>query len=378
MIPPVIPKSCLGLFAAIAFLTFIVSRAAAADATNAVPITNAVPMSAADQAWNRLVEARAARPEPLKQLPDRMYTDKEMHNYYQGLADWAGGIADMARQFYTLYPDHPQAGAAQEGYFATLHQAVELGGTNRIPELEALTAERLKDPKLNEEARFKISLSLLQSVVSGRQYESDDAMRAELETRARALADQYPKRPEGCDYLMKIARRAKPEKMMALAREVMSRTSDEAIKRECRGLVNRGEAVNHPLDLKLTSAKGDPLNLEKFRGKVVVLLFWDSRAKWGSKSVWVVNNLYKSFHSKGLEVWGLNFDEDTNRVNEVLKDIPVEWPQYLDGLAGRTLETRFGVHTLPMCWFVDKKGVLRELTGEGEEEVITQRLLAEP
>lgn len=378
MIPPVTPKNCLRLLAAIAFLNFIVSRSAAADATNAVPATNTVPVSAADQAWKRLVQAREARPEPLKQLPDRMYTDKEIHDYYRGQANWAGEVADMARQFYALYPDHPQAKEAREGYFAMLHQSVELGGTNRIAELEALTAERLKDPKLDDETKFKLSLSLLQSMVSGRQYEGDDAMRAELETRARALADQYPKRPEGCDYLMKIARRAGPGKMSALAREVMTRTTDEAIKHECQGLIRRAEAVNKPLDLKLTSMNGQRLDLEKLHGKVVILLFWDSRAKWGSKSVWVVNNLYQTYHSKGLEVWGLNFDEDTNRVNNVLKDIPVKWPQYLDVPAGRTVQTRFGVHTLPMCWFVDKKGVVRELNSEGEQEVITEKLLAEP
>ena len=158
----------------------------------------------------------------------------------------------------------------------------------------------------------------------------------------------------------------------------MTRTTDEAIKRECQGLIRRAEAVHKPLDLKLTTMNGQPLDLEKLRGKVVILLFWDSRAKWSSKSVWVVNNLYKTYHSKGLEVWGLNFDEDTNRVNNVLKDIPVKWPQYLDVPAGRTIQTRFGVHTFPMCWFVDKKGVLRELNSEGEQEVITEKLLAEP
>jgi hypothetical protein len=372
MSPRLIPKNCLRLLAAVAILNCIVLKSAAVDATNGVPA------SAADQAWNRLVQAREAQPEPLKQLPDRMYTDKEMNDYYQGQANWAGGIADTAKQFYRLYPDHPHAKEAREGYFAMLHQAVGLGGTNLIAELEALTAERLKDTKLDDEARFSLSLGLLQSVVGGRQYEGDDAMRAELETRARALADQYPKRPEGCDYLIKIARRAEPEKMTALARAVMTRTSDEAIKSECQGLIRRAEAVNKPLDLKLTTMNGQPLDLERLRGKVVILLFWDSRSKWGSKSVWVANNLYKDFHSKGLEVWGLNFDDDTNRVNSVLKDIPVNWPQYLDVPAGRTVQTRFGVHTLPMCWFVDKKGVLRELNSEGEQEVLAEKLLAEP
>ena len=137
-------------------------------------------------------------------------------------------------------------------------------------------------------------------------------------------------------------------------------------------------AFNQPLELKLQSMQGEAMDLSRLRGKVVILLFWDSRAKWGSKSVWVVNNLYKTYHARGLEVWGLNFDEDTNRVNEVLKDIPAKWPQYLDGPAGRKIQTRFGVNNLPLCWFVDKKGVLRELNSEGEQEMITEKLLAEP
>ena len=92
------------------------------------------------------------------------------------------------------------------------------------------------------------------------------------------------------------------------------------------------------------------------------LLFWDSSSRFSSKAIWAVNELYKKHHAGGLEVWGLNFDEDQAKALAMLKDANVEWPQYSDVPAGQTVQDRFGIHALPMCWFVDKKGVLRELT----------------
>jgi len=333
--------------------------------------------SAADKAWKALKHARETPPEPLKQLPDRMYTQDEIRNHYTMVAEQAGAVADSAKQFYTQFPDHPQAAEARNIYFDMLHTAVGYSSTNKIAELEAVTAERLKDPKLDEAARLQLSLHLLHSAISGRKYQSDDAMRAELEKRARQLAKDYPGHPDGYNYLLNIARSAAPEKSAALAREILAGSNDVNIKNECQGLINRAAAVGKPLPLSLTLDDGKILDLEKLHGKVVLLLFWDSSTRYSSKAIWAVNDLYKKYHASGLEVWGLNFDEDRAKAISMLKDANVEWPQYLDIPAGRTLQSRFGIHTLPMCWFVDKKGVLRELKGEMDPEGITKRLQAE-
>lgn len=337
----------------------------------------AVTVSAADQAWKALKHACETPPPPLKQLPNRMYTQQEIRDYYTRTAKRAGAVADQAKAFAARYPLCSQAAKAQEIYFNMLHAAVALSSTTKIAELETATAQRQQDPKLDDTARFQLALRLLQSAVSGRQYESDDAMRAELEKRARQLAKDFPAHPDGEKYLLNLAVAADPEKSESLAREVLARSSDVEIKAECQGLINRSGAVGKPLALTLPLKDGKTLDLASLSGKVTLLLFWDSAARFSSKAVWGVNELYKTHHAKGLEVVGLNFDADQSKAADTLADVHPDWPQYYDVAARRTLQARFGVHTLPMCWIVDKKGVLRELHGERDPVGIVDRLLAE-
>ncbi|WP_119325219.1 TlpA family protein disulfide reductase [Capsulimonas corticalis] len=365
------PRNILGLLVATAFFSPNLHSLRAAE------IRRVAGSDSADRAWRALKHDQETPPEPLKQLADRMYSQKEIRDYYARTAERAGAVADEAKQFYAQYPKYPQAVSAREIYFDMLHAAVALSSTTKIAELEAATAERLKDPKIDDAARFQLSLRLLQSAVSGRQYESDDAMRAELERRARRLAQDYPGHPDGDKYLLNLARAAATEKSAALAREILARSRDEKIKAECQGLIRRSAAVNKPLALTLTLSDGKAWDLKQWRGKVALLLFWDSSSRFSPKALWAVNELYKKYHAKGLEVVGLNFDEDQAKATAALKDITLEWPQYRDVPAGRTVQARFGVDTLPMCWFVDKTGVLRERYGERDPDGFTQRLLAE-
>lgn len=305
-----------------------------------------------------------------------MLTAEEISAYYIGLARRAGEVADEARQFYTQHPDDARAGDAREIWFDMLHIAVGLNGTNRVAELEAATAAR-QALAPDEGTRFQLALRLLHSAVTGRQYVDDEAMRAELEQRARKLARDYPSHSEGFNYLLDLARNAAPEKSAVLAREVLTGSGDEKVRAECRGLINRAEAVNHPLTLSLSLADGKRLDLEQYRGRAVLLLFWESSTRFSSKAIWAVNELYKTYHAQGLEAVGLNFDEDQGRAAGVLQDVPVDWPQYFDVPAGRKVQSQFGVHALPMCWLLDKKGVLRELKAERDPEGLVKKMLGE-
>ena len=331
-----------------------------------------------DRVWQTLKHDYETPPKPLMQLPNRMYTEKEIRDYYSRLADRAGAVADESKRFYTRYPRHPQAAEARQMYFEMLHAAVGFSSTRKVPDLEAATAEHLKNPKLDDAARFALSLRLLNSTVSGRQYDGDDAMRAELEVRARQLIRDYPNHPEGYKYLMNLARAAAPEKSIALAREILAESKGAKTIAECQGLIVRSSAIGKPLSLTLALDDSKTFDLDQLRGKVVVLLFWDSSSHYSSKAISVANEyLFQKYHAQGLEVVGLNFDEDQSKALATVKDYNLQWPQYLDGASGWKLRERFGVEDLPLCWFIDKKGVLRELHGERDPVGIAEKLLAE-
>jgi hypothetical protein len=333
--------------------------------------------SPADREWATLKAASETPPVPLENNPDRMLTPQELSVYYAKVSASAGDIADSAKRFFTQHPEHPKAGDARNVYFEMLHAAVSSGGATRVPELEAATAERVKAPGLDEDARFRLSLRLLKDTVAGRQYESNDAMRAELEKRAVKLAADFPEHPEGLEYLLKLARNATPAKSVAMVPEILSTSNDARVKNECQGFINRADAVGKPLCLKLSLPDGSELDLEKMRGKVVCLLFWDTVSEFSEKAVWSVDGLYKNYHSKGVEVWGLNFDENQDKAKVMLQDHHIEWPQYADVAAGRKIQEKFGLYALPTVWLIDKKGVLRELRAERGPDPIIQKLLAE-
>jgi len=341
----------------------------------AEPPANSYP--GADRAWQKLEHDCQTPPEPLKQLPNRMYTQQEIRDYYAKVANRAGEVADEAKEFYAQYPDNPNADVAKDIYFNMLHAAVALSSTTKITELESATEERFKDPKLDDTGRFQLSLRLLQSAVSGRQYEGDDAMRAELEKRAMQLARDYPNHPDGYNYLLNLAKAAEPGKSAELAQEILAGCTDTKVRAECQCLLNRSQAVGKPLELTLATSDGKRIDLQQQQGKVVILLFWDSASQYSPKALWAVNELYKTYHAKGLEVLGLNFDSNKSAEAATLKDVGVTWPQYMDDLSGRILENRFGADTLPMFWMVDKQGVLRELHAERDPEGILKKLLTE-
>jgi hypothetical protein len=338
--------------------------------------TNTPDILGADTAWQTLQHMRETPPAPLKQLTGRMYTPKELQDYYATVADQAGAVADQAKAFYDQFPADARAAQAREIYFNSLHTAVESSSTNRIAELEAATVERQKDPSLDEAGRFQLSLRLLHSVVSGRQYEGNEAMRATLEARARQLAKEYPNHPDGLNFLLDMARVAAPEKSAALAREILADTQDEKIKIECQGMINRLAAMGQPLDWKLALADGTTLDLTQWRGKVVLLFLWDGHSKYSSKGIWAVNNMYKTYHPKGVEFLGLNFDEKRESSDSMLKDNKVEWPQYFD-LPGGKIQHQFGIYSLPVIWLLDKHGALREMHAEHGPMPLLDKLLAE-
>ena len=68
----------------------------------------------------------------------------------------AGTAADKVREFYTKFPAHPKAKDAQAMELKLLDVAVQLGSTNRRPQLLALEDKRLGDPSVAAEEKFML------------------------------------------------------------------------------------------------------------------------------------------------------------------------------------------------------------------------------
>lgn len=102
-------------------------------------------------------------------------------------------------------------------------------------------------------------------------------------------------------------------------------------------------------DLALTYLGTAPV----LKGKPLIVEFWATWCPPCRTSIPHLNELYKKFHSKGLEAVGITREEEAV-VKAFQKDLPMDYPVGIDK-SGK-LSGSFGVKGIPHAMLVDKSG----------------------
>ncbi len=138
------------------------------------------------------------------------------------------------------------------------------------------------------------------------------------------------------------------------------------------------EVRGKPLDLKFTAVDGREVDVSKLQGKVVLIDFW---ATWCGPCVAELPNVlkaYKELHPKGFEIVGISLDSDKAKLEAFVKKEGMEWPQYYDGKGWQNeISTKYGIHSIPAMWLVNKKGMVVSTNARGDLAETVAKLLAE-
>ena len=113
--------------------------------------------------------------------------------------------------------------------------------------------------------------------------------------------------------------------------------------------------TNTPVELKATAIDGWQIDLEKLRGKVVLLDFW---ATWCGPCVQEAPKVvatYNKLHDKGFEIIGISLDQNKESVVRFTKKLGMTWPQYID--EDKTVSLRFGIEAIPTMWGSTRKAI---------------------
>jgi len=138
------------------------------------------------------------------------------------------------------------------------------------------------------------------------------------------------------------------------------------------------QAKRKPLEIAFTATDGRKVDLAALRGKVVLVDFWATWCPPCREETPTIVELHRRLHGRGFEVVGISLDDDKGKLAAYLKQNGMTWPQFYDGEGwDNKFARRFGIHSIPAMWLVNKQGVL--VDGEGRDDLAekVERLLAE-
>lgn len=154
-------------------------------------------------------------------------------------------------------------------------------------------------------------------------------------------------------------------------------------------------AITGELDLRFTAVDGREVDLQKLRGKVVLIDFWATWCVPCMAEMPNVKRIYAAYHDKGFEIIGVSCDiapapSDTPQKARLAKTAAqliefkekngMPWPDYYDGNkhneGGNQLAKRFAITGIPASFLVDQTGQVVALNLKGEKlEAAVKRLL---
>jgi len=112
-------------------------------------------------------------------------------------------------------------------------------------------------------------------------------------------------------------------------------------------------------DFALHAVGGNNVRLSEHRGDVVVLSFWGSRCGQCRMQLAALDNSFKTYHSAGLQVFGVNVDDDQAGALEFARTQKVGFPLLLD--PQKSVARTYVVDNLPMTVLIDRGGAVRQV-----------------
>lgn len=124
-------------------------------------------------------------------------------------------------------------------------------------------------------------------------------------------------------------------------------------------------------------------DLAQYKGKVLYVDFWASWCGPCAQSFPFMNKLDQELRGKGLQVVGINLDENPEDAKAFLDRHPASFINVADASGGQCPQ-EFGVMGMPSTYLIDREGVIRHVSmgfrpGEAEQfRALVKQLLDAP
>lgn len=130
-------------------------------------------------------------------------------------------------------------------------------------------------------------------------------------------------------------------------------------------------------DFVMNDQNGNPLMLNKFKGKIIVLDFWATWCGPCRRELPHFKELWAKYRTKDVVFIGISLDKDLEKWKQFIKTENMDWLHVADGKFWQNaVAQQFGVESIPSVWVLDKSGVIqgKGLYG-GEVETTIEKVL---
>lgn len=110
-------------------------------------------------------------------------------------------------------------------------------------------------------------------------------------------------------------------------------------------------------DFALRGVDGANHRLSEFRGEVVLLSFWAQWCGECRQALGPLNDLYSKYQRAGLEMLGINVDEDPVRAAAAAKNLKLSFPVLIDDK--KQASSAYGIQSMPLLVLIDRDGRIR-------------------
>ena len=143
------------------------------------------------------------------------------------------------------------------------------------------------------------------------------------------------------------------------------------------------ELIGKPVpDFSATDLDGNPISLQDYRGKVVLLDFWGVWCGFCINEMPNLKRVYDTYKEQGFDIIGVSLDDEASVLRDYIKENDFQWRQIYSSKRWEEdpLAQQFNITGVPSQWLIDTDGKLitHKARGEKLEQLVVEALKDKP
>ncbi len=133
---------------------------------------------------------------------------------------------------------------------------------------------------------------------------------------------------------------------------------EQNLSEQTKGLIRQFALAGREMELAGTAVDGTDFDWSAYRGKVVLVVFWEASPGEFHAQLPEVKRNYELYRNRGFDVVGISLDRDHQVLQQVLKKEQLPWVTLhsRNTRGAHPIAAHYGIVHLPMMFLIDREG----------------------